>query len=136
MIDNNIVNCKDIWSLCNRIRLNSIKGTDINGFHIAIYDDFINGRYQPKDKVIKDKNNDLHICKICGCCGCFITNQSKTGMCNSCANVVAKGKIPKPSKEELKSLLDKGLQKKQIADMYGRSDSTVHHWINSYNLRI
>lgn len=56
-------------------------------------------------------------------------------MCNSCANIVAKGKSPKPSKEELKLLLDQGLQKKQIAKMYDRTPSTIHYWINQYGLR-
>lgn len=80
--------------------------------------------------------DDMSILK-CSNCGKPITRQSKTGLCASCSNVRAKApnKPMKPSKEELKSLLDKGLQKKQIAKMYQRSDGTVHYWIDSYGLR-
>ncbi len=72
--------------------------------------------------------------KICVRCGRRVTSLNAKGLCASCYNVEAKGKSPKPSKEELKQLLDKGLQKKQIAEMYGRTDSTVHYWIKSYGL--
>jgi hypothetical protein len=82
-------------------------------------------------KVAKASNKKI----TCRICGKPITSQSKTGMCNACSNVAAKGKSPKPSKEELKQLLDAGIQKKQIASMYGRTDSTIHCWIKSYNLR-
>lgn len=70
---------------------------------------------------------------------CIICNRYKAlkpeGMCISCSNVVAKGKTPKPSKEELEDLLNRGISKKSIAKMYGRTDSTIHYWINSYGLR-
>lgn len=71
----------------------------------------------------------------CKQCGRSIMSSKASGLCNSCANVLAKGKSPKPTKEELKELLDSGMQKKQIADMYGRTDSTVHYWIKSYGLK-
>lgn len=95
------------------------------------------------NKVIKRKEYETNYKRVriierterCKICNKPITAQAVTGMCNSCANVVAKGKSPKPSKEELKVLLDQGLQKKQIAELYGRTDSTVHYWINSYKLK-
>lgn len=71
----------------------------------------------------------------CKNCGKSIGAYSKSMLCPSCSQVVAKGKSPKPSKEVLKELLDKGLQVKQIADMYGRNSSTVSTWIKSYNIR-
>ncbi|MBO5387793.1 MAG: hypothetical protein J6A59_06600 [Lachnospiraceae bacterium] len=77
----------------------------------------------------KDKN------KICLGCGCLVIATTKDGLCNSCANVAAKGKSPKPSKEELKSLLDRNIQVKQIAKMYDRSQSTVSTWIKQYSLK-
>lgn len=70
-------------------------------------------------------------CKICGKA---ITERAITGMCNSCANVDAKGKIPKPSKDELRELL-KVYNQKEIADIYDRNTSTVNVWIKSYGLR-
>ena len=56
-------------------------------------------------------------------------------MCNSCANVIAKGKSPKPSKEELQALINQGLQIKQIEELYGRTDSTVHYWLKQYDIQ-
>lgn len=115
---------------------------------------YISGKiaYQPEGKTYWVVNDSLlHIIgrdsKInrstdtsllrCIKCNKPITSVSKTGMCNSCANkeVHIGNKPNKPSKEELKTLLDMGLQKKQIAEMYQRNDSTVHSWINSYGLR-
>lgn len=73
-----------------------------------------------------------YICKQCGRPAGVV---NYNGLCNSCYNVIAKGKSPKPSKEELKALLDQNLQKKQIAEMYERTPSTIHYWINDYGLR-
>lgn len=78
-------------------------------------------------KIIKDYT--------CNQCGAKCNKINADGLCSSCYNVAAKGKSPKPSKEELQALLASGLQKKQIAKMYGRTDSTIHYWIKSYNLR-
>lgn len=105
--------------------------------------------YTYRSKLIKSKENNVdksnkitNAYKInrvynanCRVCGKPITESSLTHMCNSCANVVAKGKSPKPSRDELKALLDQGLQKKQIAELYGRTPSTIQYWINSYELR-
>jgi group I intron endonuclease len=97
------------------------------------YDNIKECKVKCKTKCKVDKTSGKKI--ACRICGKPITSQSKTGMCNACSNVVAKGKSPKPSREELKQLLDAGIQKKQIASMYGRTDSTIHYWIKSYNLR-
>lgn len=72
----------------------------------------------------------------CSNCDKPITRQSKTGMCNSCANVKAKAsnKSMKPSKEELIKLLLKYNQK-EIAQMYQRSTGTVNTWLDSYGLK-
>lgn len=85
-------------------------------------------------KINKNSKTSILSCKLCGK---SITSYSKTGMCNECANktIKAPGKPLKPSKEELKILLESGLQKKQIAEMYKRTPSTIHSWINSYGLR-
>lgn len=72
---------------------------------------------------------------ICKQCNRAMPYRTNSGLCQSCENVRIKGKMPKPSKDELKTLLDKGLQKTQIAKMYQRNASTIHYWINSYGLR-
>lgn len=82
------------------------------------------------DNIIKELTIKGKLPRYCSLCGKRITSQSKTGMCNSCANVVAKGKSPKPSKEQL--LIDiQTMNKKQIAAKYGRTDSTVAYWFKS-----
>lgn len=85
--------------------------------------------YSDKRVRISEKNNN------CIICGKEIVGRSLNMLCNSCANVASKGKNPKPSKEELKALLDNKVQTKQIAEMYGRSPSTVSTWIKKYGLR-
>lgn len=79
-------------------------------------------------------NNAIKNAKNCNSCGRKVAVTNKDGLCNSCYNVKAKGKSPKPSKEELKALLDSGLQVKQIAEMYGRTHSTVSTWKKQYGL--
>ena len=56
--------------------------------------------YSKKRVRISDKTERCIICNK------EIVGRSLNMLCNSCANVAAKGKSPKPSKEELKSLLD------------------------------
>ena len=56
-------------------------------------------------------------------------------ICISCSQVIAKGKSPKPSKEELKALLEVGLSRRQITKMYDRAVSTVNYWLLQYGLR-
>ena len=85
--------------------------------------------YSKKRVRISDKTERCIICNK------EIVGRSLNMLCNSCANVAAKGKSPKPSKEELKSLLDRNMQTKQIAEIYGRSPSTVSTWIKQYRLR-
>lgn len=51
----------------------------------------------------------------------------------SCSNVVAKGKTPKPSKKELEALL-KTMSIRQVAELYGRTKSTVSFWKKQYEL--
>lgn len=80
-------------------------------------------------------NREIKNTRICVVCGRKAAVTNKDGLCNSCYNVKAKGKSPKPSKEELKALLDSGLQVKQIAEMYGRTHSTVSTWKKQYGLR-
>lgn len=80
----------------------------------------------------KDKDDNTLICKQCNRSTVIV---DKNGLCPSCYNVIARGKSPKPSKEELKTLLDSNIPKNKIAEMYGRSPSTIHYWINSYGLR-
>lgn len=79
-------------------------------------------------------NNAINAAYICVQCNRHVTYTNAQGLCSSCYNVKAKGKSPKPSKEELQALLDRGLQKKQIAEIYGRTDSTIHYWIKQYGL--
>lgn len=88
-----------------------------------------------KAKRIHNNAEDIALEFICKQCNRKVSHLNAHGLCVSCSNVVAKGKSPKPSKEELQSLLNKGLQKKQIAEIYGRTDSTVHYWIQSYGLK-
>lgn len=72
----------------------------------------------------------------CSVCGCIITRNSTTGMCNICANKLMKsnGKPDKPSKDELKKLLNEYTQK-EIAQMYQRSTGTISYWLKYYGLR-
>ena len=70
----------------------------------------------------------------CYVCGKPITEYALKNMCMSCSQVYAKGKIPKPSRDELKTLIDKGMQVKQIANLYDRSSSTVSTWIKNYKI--
>lgn len=73
----------------------------------------------------------------CKClqCGKAIAGNSLNGLCNSCANVKAKGKTRKASKEELKLLLGNNVPVTEIAKQFDRTPSTVHYWIKSYGLR-
>lgn len=89
------------------------------------------------DNIIKEKieiNKEEHIITTkCSICGKVISSKSLTGMCNSCANVVAKGKSPKPSREQL--LIDaQTMNKKQIALKYGRTKSTISYWFKQYGI--
>lgn len=88
-----------------------------------------------KAKVINTSTDIKSRKLVCRQCSRLVTHLNANGLCSSCYNVLAKGKSPKPSRDELKALLDQGIQKKQIAELYGRTDSTVHYWINSYGLR-
>lgn len=79
---------------------------------------------------LKLKNKILRFCSVCNK---QINARAKTGMCNSCANVAAKGKSPKPSKEQL--LIDSlTMNKQQIANKYGRNKSTICAWFDKYNI--
>lgn len=107
---------------------------------------YIQGKhaYQPEGKKyyivdgaldnILNKKKTYKPYKTCKICGIEICNQSKSNLCLSCSQVVAKGKTPKPSKEELQALLDRGLQIKQIAEIYKRNPSTVSTWKKQYNI--
>lgn len=125
------INESNIWNMCSRIIRCCRSGKSLYNYHFAYKVDMDNGSYKMSDDKTKEIN--LH----CRYCNKPITRQSKTGYCLRCATIMAKapGKPMKPSKEELKALLDSGLQKKQIAEIYGRTDSTIHSWINSYGLR-
>lgn len=79
-----------------------------------------------------NSNPNIYLDK-CKQCGRLLKNKSKTGLCNSCLNVIAKGKSPKPSKEKLEQLL-KYKTIKDIAKIYKRNESTVRYWIKNYNL--
>lgn len=107
----------------------------IQGEDVVISD---NGKYYTVESTLSKlfgANSKYNINTLyCKCCGKIIHNRSITLLCKSCSQVNAMDKSPKPSKEELKALLDRGMQKKQIAHMYGRTDSTVHYWIKSYGL--
>lgn len=103
----------------------------------------LEGDLDAKNKIV-EKLNKKNIVKVrktteqnklCKICNKPITVKAVTGMCNSCANVTAKGKSPKPSKEEVQTLINQGLQIKQIAELYGRTDSTVHYWIKQYGIQ-
>ena len=75
-------------------------------------------------------NETIYKCKICGS---IISNQTKSSLCASCANVLAKGKLPKPSKNQL--IADSvTMNKQQIADKYGRTKSTICYWFKQYNV--
>lgn len=79
-----------------------------------------------------NKNNIEYTCKQCGRkVNCICHN----GLCMSCVNVIAKGKSPKLSRDELKALLDDGVEPKRIAEMCGRTESTIYYWIKSYKLK-
>lgn len=133
IIDNGFTHSKSVPDVARNISNACKTMTHAYKISFAHLNDILNGTYEYG----KYKNNSIHIKpknNTCSICNKPITAQAVTGMCNSCANVVAKGKSPKPSKEELKQLLDKGLQKKQIAEMYERTKSTVAYWIKSYNL--
>lgn len=81
-------------------------------------------------EIDKNKNKVEYKCKNCNK---IISRQSKTGLCNSCANVEAKGKSPKPSRQQL--LIDyQTMNKQQIADKYGRTKSTICYWFKQYNI--
>ncbi len=89
------------------------------------------------DNILKKKkkyeNRKLIKTLKCKVCNRMITGTSSTGMCNSCANVVAKGKSPKPSREQL--LIDvQTMNKQQIAIKYGRTKSTVSYWFKQYKI--
>lgn len=125
---------------CNR----PLSGNDICplcGQNKAIVNSICN-----KCKKIKYKNNKINNCNpnitfidtnknnICINCGKYISILTKSGLCKSCSQVIAKGKINKPSKDELKQLLKQGFGTAQIAEMYERSQSTVSTWKKQYNL--
>lgn len=130
IIDSDRAKVKDIWGLSQRIKKHCIDGMSAYGYHYCFLEEYLDGSYKNK---IKYSEIDYKP-KSCKICNKPITKQSTTGLCISCSNVQAKGKSPKPSKEELESLLKQGLQKKQIAELYNRTDSTIHYWINSYGL--
>lgn len=69
----------------------------------------------------------------CIMCGKKIGFRSKNNLCNSCANVKAKNKTPKPSKEELELLLNT-TSIAEIAKKYDRTRSTVYAWIKRYGI--
>lgn len=77
----------------------------------------------------------IHSDIICKQCKKSMPFETKSKLCNSCANVLAKGKLPKPNKEKLIELIDKGMTNKEIAKLYGRNNSTVCIWIKSYGIR-
>lgn len=85
------------------------------------------------DSILKDENMKVVKTLKCKVCNKIITTTSLTGMCNSCANVIAKGKSPKPSREQL--LIDaQTMNKKQIAIKYGRTKSTISYWFKQYKI--
>lgn len=73
---------------------------------------------------------------ICDDCGKAFHSLSERSLCISCEQVRLKGLSKKPTKEELKDLLDRGFMVTEIAEIYGRSSAgTVHRWIKTYGLR-
>lgn len=72
---------------------------------------------------------------VCKQCGKRISKRTISGLCNSCSNVKAQGKIPKPTKLELKQKLNSGCSIKDIALEYDRTESTIYYWIKQYNLK-
>lgn len=122
---------KEAYLEGNRCRLDS-KGYYITDNAI----DFINYRKSRADNNRNNSSQNIKEDEIerCTVCGKLLRGRSYTGMCNSCSNVAAKGKTPKPSKEQLMNDM-LNLNGKQIAEKYGRNPSTISTWIKSYNLR-
>ena len=124
----------------------------------------VNNKYYICDNAldnVKGFNNKLNTCIDCGkiigrkairckncysiwsnkkdnkytCISCGKNNANNpNGLCNSCIQVMNKGKSPKPSREELIQLINSGISNKEIAKRYDRSPSTVSFWIKSYEL--
>lgn len=72
--------------------------------------------------------------RYCKQCGRSMECASVTGLCMSCANVIAKGKCPKPSKEQLEKMLLDGEKVIDIAKKYDRVPSTVIAWKHKYGI--
>ena len=124
---------KRYWKLITENNIQEILNMKRCG--INEYAGEINELNRMLSKVEYNAKRKVGVNNRCEACGKLIGAYSVSMLCKSCSQVVAKGKSPKPSKEELQTLLDKGLQVKQIAEIYGRNSSTVSTWIKSYNIR-
>lgn len=105
---------------------------NLYGMNFMYYDEYINMGYSPDydttGGIIYERN------KKCSICGKPITSKARTGMCSSCANVIAKGKSQKPTKQELQGLVYLGYSLDDIAKKYGRNKSTICYWKKQYNI--
>ena len=84
-------------------------------------------------RVIEYNDNLGNNYEVCNQCGRHVARLNK-GLCSSCLQVKIKGKIPKPTKEQLIVDLN-NMSKKQIAKKYQRSIGTLYHWLETYGLK-
>ena len=106
--------------------------TEAYGVKFAYLEDIQSGEYE-YGKYLEENINISPKELKCSVCNKPITIKSKTGMCNSCANVVARGKTSKPSREKLIQE-SKVMTKSQLAKKYDRSISTICAWFKSYGI--
>ena len=92
---------------------------------------YYEGMQTDEHKIGEDIKKILNIHK-CKNDNCNRETYFENEYCLSCANVIAKGKSPKPNKEEFIQMVKSGMTLNDIAFKYGRNRSTVSCWKKQY----
>ena len=75
------------------------------------------------------------VTKMCSCCSkYFDTKLTTQKFCSIECSAISQRKVVRPSKEELKELLDSGITWVKLGNMFNLSDNGVRKWAKNYGL--
>lgn len=94
----------------------------------------MNGRHEHKGENWKgSKNKAKTLDCVCKYCGIKIRTSVEKDICYNCEKAINSGTAPKPSKERFIELCNQ-YSLAEIAEMFGRSKSTIAYWRKQYNV--
>jgi len=104
--------------------------------HREIHYDTFDPKYgsEPIKRIPKKKPKPLIVKKCEVCKNEFKTKRDKTKFCSHECSAIDKRKTERPSKEELKSIIDSKKSFVQIGKDFGVADNTVRKWAKQYEI--